>query len=294
MHIGKGIQGFFFGNYFYGICAVALCAETLVQHHLPTQLPALYLFVFAATVWYYTLAYTVVATPLFQNPRSKWYAGQAQWVRVSQYSLFLLMVATGIYLWVYRLHLTTLSVGYTIGLVLSFLLAVLYYGGSHAQLFSLRRIGWIKPFVIGFTWAGMVSILPLALAATPHYPPTTMSWVLLVKNGMFISLLCILFDIKDYPADANASLKTFVVQHGLRFTLYRVLLPLALGGLLWFWWVAYHQQFSVQRVVANTIPFVALLWVAHQMHQKRSIVFYLNVIDGLMLLKALCGIVGSI
>jgi hypothetical protein len=38
------------------------------------------------------------------------------------------------------------------------------------------------------------------------------------------------------------------------------------------------------------IPFVALIAVAYSMHRRKSIFYYLIVIDGLMLVKALCGI----
>jgi hypothetical protein len=44
----------------------------------------------------------------------------------------------------------------------------------------------------------------------------------------------------------------------------------------------------------NIIPFVALLIVAYSMHRRQSILYYLIAIDGLMLLKAICGSIAMI
>ena len=109
---------------------------------------------------------------------------------------------------------------------------------------------------------------------------------------MFIAVLGIMFDIKDYAADHNRRLKTFVVQVGLRKTLFYIILPLSLIGFISFELYALLFRFNWVRIFFNTIPFILLLIVGYSMHQRRSIMYYLVIIDGIILIKAICGILG--
>lgn len=109
---------------------------------------------------------------------------------------------------------------------------------------------------------------------------------------MYITMLCIMFDIKDYAADHNHHLKTFVVRLGLRKTIFYILIPLTIIGLGTFIVYAVLRDFPVLRILINTIPFILLIIVAYSMHRRKSILYYLAIIDGLMLAKAICGIIG--
>lgn len=107
---------------------------------------------------------------------------------------------------------------------------------------------------------------------------------------MFISLLAILFDIKDYAADHNRRLKTFVVRIGLRKTIFLVIIPLTVAGWVSLIIFATLMQFPLLRILINSIPFLLLLQVVWSMQKRHSIIYYLVIIDGLMALKAICGI----
>jgi hypothetical protein len=54
------------------------------------------------------------------------------------------------------------------------------------------------------------------------------------------------------------------------------------------------SHFPLIRTALNSIPFIALVAVAYSMYRRKSIMFYLAVIDGLMLLKAFCGILAML
>jgi 4-hydroxybenzoate polyprenyltransferase len=103
-----------------------------------------------------------------------------------------------------------------------------------------------------------------------------------------------MFDIKDYADDANRDLKTFVVRVGLRKTIFMILLPLIIIGLIAFSIFAFELSFSIPRYLVNLIPFLLLFAVAYSMHRRRPILFYLIIIDGLMLVKGICGIIGAL
>jgi len=80
----------------------------------------------------------------------------------------------------------------------------------------------------------------------------------------------------------------------LRNTIFYILLPLSIVGLGMFLTYAVLLHFTIGRILCNTIPFLLLILVAYSMYQRKSILYYLSVIDGLMLIKALCGIVGML
>jgi hypothetical protein len=294
------IRSIFFGNYFYGICTVALSIEATLQQVYPLSPLVYYVFVFAATVLYYTHAY--IAEPGYlhtvSNPRTRWYTDNRRFVRISQLILTLVCIICACWLlipyWQSILHMGMIS--WILALIFP-LTAMLYYGSTvpGSATNNLRNQGWIKPFVIGFVWAGPVTIYPILfhhVSEGTAYTPGLVGLLLFVKNFMYITMLCIMFDIKDYAADHNQHLKTFVVRWGLRRTIFYILIPLTLVGLGVFILYAVLRDFPLARILVNTIPFLLLIIVAYSMHRRKSILYYLAIIDGLMLIKAICGIVG--
>ncbi|MBO9570724.1 MAG: hypothetical protein J7497_00715 [Chitinophagaceae bacterium] len=296
---GSAIKAFFFSNYFYGVCAVALSIEASLQQQFPLNSIQYYLFSFAVTVLYYTRAY-ITEKPSDINPRSHWYWQNRKAVNLSQ--IFFTVVAV-IYLSVlfFRHHrfIFQLTV-HDIFLAGVFpAVALLYYGINHQQFqkLNLRNIGWLKPFIIGFVWAGLVNVYPIMfynIENEQHYIQDLPGLFLFIKNFMFVTVLCIMFDIKDYAADHNRQLKTFVVKAGLRKTIFFILIPLCIAGLGSFLYYATARHFSLEKIGINTIPFLLLIAVAYSMHRRKSIFYYLIVIDGLMLVKAICGTIAMI
>jgi len=286
----------FFSNYFYGLCAVALSIEASLQQRIPLNSISFYVFIFAVTALYYTKAYITEKRTNKGNPRSDWYWENKKFVTGSQ--MFLTAICA-IYIgallirhYNFILHLP--FVHWMLMLAFPFS-AALYYGVNHRRLgrLSLRKIGWLKPFLIGFVWAGLVNIYPMMFFDIEHeleYVPDIIGILLFIKNFMFVTVLCIMFDIKDYAADHNLQLKTFVVKAGLRKTIFMILIPLSLLGLSSFILFGIIRHFSVLKIGLNVIPFLLLITVAYSLHKRKSIFYYLIVIDGLMLVKAVCGI----
>jgi 4-hydroxybenzoate polyprenyltransferase len=286
----------FFSNYFYGLCAVALSIEASLQQRIPLNSLSFYVFIFAVTALYYTKAYITEKRKNKGNPRSDWYWENRKFVSASQ--IFLTSIAAiygGVILfrhYEFILHLPL--VNWALMLAFPFA-AALYYGVNHRRLgkVNLRNIGWLKPFLIGFVWAGLVNIYPMMFFDIEHeldYVPDFIGILLFIKNFMFVAVLCIMFDIKDYAADHNLQLKTFVVKVGLRKTIFMILIPLSLLGLSSFILFGIIRHFSILKIGLNVIPFILLITVAYSLHKRKSIFYYLIVIDGLMLVKALCGI----
>jgi 4-hydroxybenzoate polyprenyltransferase len=290
---------FFYGNYFYGICTLALTVEASFQQQVHLNSLVFYLFLFIATVVYYTHAYIgVTVSDRFYNKRSAWYTQHKKNIRIKQVTFVIAGCVTIIYFLQKNLkEVLHLSFQQWILLFVFPFTAVLYYGIvlSPRLKLNLRRSGWLKPFVVGFVWAGVVTLYPVIFHQIETGTHTIISlfggWLFL-KNWMFITVLCIMFDIKDYAADHNHQLKTFVVQVGLRKTIFYIIIPLSLIGLASFILFAWANHFPLLRILINLIPFLLLIIVAYSLHQRKSILYYLAVIDGLMLVKAVCGVLG--
>ncbi len=288
------LHSFFFANYFYGCCAVALSIEAGCQQGIALLPFAYYLVIFSSTVLYYTFAYTHETPSTIANERSLWYQQHRRFVSNSNY-LFSSLLLTAIIWCSSHFYWQALKRIHSVVLSATCLAGLLYYVGQHRGGFAfyLRGNGILKPMIIGAVWAGVTTLFPLLAYTLFHHQPLILStstvcyWI---HNGLFITILCILFDIKDYATDANQRLKTVVVKWGLRTTIYRIVFPLSFLGLGVFWGLAYWLNLGLVNLLLNTIPFVALWMVAHALQRRKPIIYYLAIIDGIMLLKALCGI----
>jgi len=288
------LECIFFSNCFYGLCAVALSVEATLQQGFTLNGLAYYLITFFATVLYYTYPYVRKCPLITTNKRTNWYTRNYAWVCFSQLAIsVILLVSFGLFLWIYPAEVSAMAiVEWSLILVFPFT-AALYYGINIIPgKCNIRKIGWLKPFVIGFIWAGMVTIYPVLFHNIIHrqnYQFTRVGLLLFVKNFMFITVSCIMFDIKDYATDYINRLRTFVVKLGLRKTVYRILVPLSLFGLFSFICYALFHHFHPGRLIFNVIPFILLIVAAISLCRRRPLMYYLVIVDGLMLVKALCG-----
>jgi 4-hydroxybenzoate polyprenyltransferase len=289
----------FYGNYFYGLCVAALILETTVQLAIPYNGLQIYIASFAATVLFYNYPYARNLSPANKDPRTRWYFRNHRLVKQMQVILTIVLLLVLGQLAVQHGHLAWhISVLQWCLLGIFPLAGALYYGNNIVSArWNLRRVGWLKPFMIGFVWAGIATIYPVWFDDVLHgreFKPTLFLTLLFVKNLMFVSVLAIMFDIKDYAGDSRKGLDTLVVKMGLRKTILYVLLPLPLLGLLTFISYAVSHHFSILKMVLIMLPFLLLLLVARSLRKRRTLLYYLVVIDGLFIVKALFDIVAML
>jgi len=296
--MSKIVRFIFFGNYFVGILAVALTLEATLQLRLPFNSINYYLLLFLAPTIYYTYAYNKVSNqPSATNARAQWYSKHKKFINRSQVMLSVICILLSVNL-LYNnfLNFLNLPIIYWTAIFIIIISAVLYYGLLPKSFinFNLRNTGWIKAFVIGFVWACCANVLPLIMlkieTGIGYHDSVLWTW-LFVKNWMFCTVNAIIFDIKDYPTDANKHLRTFVVRYGLRKTIFQILIPLLIIGLASLGIFASYKGFGLPQVLCNVLPFILTIYVAYSMHKRKNILYYLMVIDGLILFKAICGII---
>ena len=289
----------FYGNYFIGILAIALSVESSLQLRLPLNSLTYYLLLFSVTVMYYTFAYTgPLNSGKSRNPRSEWYFRYQIFIKWSQRVLLALSILLSIFFIENNFHaILHLPLKYWTVLGVMLLAGLLYYGllpGSFYRL-NLRNTGWFKAIIIGFVWAAcanLLSYIVLQIEKGPFFPDPVLLWWLFVKNWMFCNVNAIMFDIKDYADDSNRQLKTFVVRYGLKVTLFVILIPLISIGLVSLLAFTIQRNLGPIPILLNLLPFILLLRLAWSMQRPHTIFYYLVIIDGLIFLKALCGIAG--
>jgi hypothetical protein len=287
------LENDFFGNYFYGVCAVALSIEAALQQRFPLNNILYFGLIFLTTVLYYAYPY-IRKNKQCSNPRTNWYTKNYELMHWQQILISIILIVSGILFIInYSDQLLTITATQWLLIFIFPIAGALYYGiGFLFGKYNIRKIGWLKPFIIGFTWAGLVTVYPVLfydIMKMQDYEFTRAGSLLFLKNFMFIAVLCIMFDIKDYASDCFFSLKTFVVNHGLRKTIFNILLPLSILGLILFIGYAVVHYFHPMKIILNVIPFALMIIVGYSLRKRRSLLYYLTVVDGLMLAKAICG-----
>lgn len=300
--IKKTYNAFFFGNFFAGICAVALCIETNAQHGLALNGAAFYTLIFLGTAYYYTFLYTRETPDHIVNERVIWYQQNKSVLKITQTIILIVLFADLAYfIQRYYNSITQLN-GFKIGQIFIFPAIALTYTFNllpFPEIKKLRRVGWLKPFAIGFVWSGVVSVYPIIfyqiqVGSHAHFfaLPSGLLWL---KNFMFVSTLCIMFDLKDYDFDKAEGLKTYAVQLGISKTISFIIIPLVCLGILTF--LKFHASIpstNKPAIILNLIPYFLLLISAYSLRKHKPIIYYLFVIDGLMIVKAVCGIIGAL
>lgn len=278
-----------------------LSAETLVQSGSQKLNLLYFVEVILLTKVYYTHAYTSeLKFYKGTNVRTQWYVQHRSFIRAAQKFYITIAVAILIYFLIRYYHpLLSLSVASWLLILVFPLLACMYYGILFLprRKFNLRSYGRLKPFVIGFVATGAVTVYPLIFLsieknAAFHF---TMRGVLFfIANFMFTTVIAIMFDIKDYASDHNSRLKTLIVRFGLRKSIYYVLLPFIGVGMAALILFTINQHYAFIQILINCIPFLLLAMVAWSLQQRKKILYYLAVIDGLLLVKAICGIIAVV
>lgn len=289
-------ESIFYGNYFYGICALSLQLETATQLRLNLDNPLIYLMSFLVTVLFYNYPYLKHLSPDSDNPRTQWFVRNHRFVLANQILFTLGLLACIVYLALKYSHAIAIFSPLSWVLMMIFpITGALYYGANRlSPRLNLRQIGWLKPFLIGFVWAGLANVYPILYANLIHAQPleiTLFRVVIFVKTLMYVSMVAIMFDIKDYEVDQQSRLRTWIVRFGLRRTLNHVIVPMTLLGLMYFISYALLNQFSALKMVLIMIPFFAVIASTKLFDKQRSLLFYLSVIDGLLIVKAFFGII---
>jgi len=277
---------------------VSLCLSSFAQlgHR---QIPILFVALTgAATVYYYNHSYLLESNDSAPNQRNNWVREHAGQIKKMQWILLGFIIGGGSFQLYTLVTGISLLKGYDIlYCCLIGLGAFLYYFDTKTYPWlNLRSNGIAKPFIIGSIWAGVGVYAPYLFLKLTNQAYTGMADlpILFIINALYISMIALLFDIKDFESDANKQMKTLVVRMGLTNTIHWIVLPISALILIVSLGYSYLHGFTGAQILLNTLPLILLISVSYQMHQRKSILYYLAIIDGLIVVKAACDITATL
>jgi len=282
-------------NHFYGIAAGLLCIETTFT--LLKKPPALFLvaFVYLSTVIYYTYAYFDESQAGKYNERSQWYLQNKSYLKIRQ----LILILITLYIALFQLQLIEVFSNLTIGIKIILLLTALfsflyYYAHLVFKKITIRNKGFLKSITIAVVWVVATCIFPIIVIENGHkyFNPFDYATILyLLQQFLFILILAILFDIKDLNRDNDENVKTLVAKYGIKPTIYKFIMPLLLMylGVSLFLFIRLNPPL-VYLILPFNVTFLLLL-VTYLVQKRIAIHENILLIDGLIIVKALIGIV---
>ena len=298
--MNKFIQIFFYGNIYLGICAVALCIETNLLTNISLNHFPFYLLIFFCTCIYYTMIYVRSAGAKNYNERTLWYRDHLTAIKkVLNFTIILVIIFLLFLIWK-NIHTLLLLSASQFLLIISFPLLACWYTVSPAvfRLQNIRQTGWLKPFIVGLTWSGWVTVYPILISKVQTDQPAigiiSPYLLLWLQDFLFFSIVAIIFDVKDYRDDFYHRLKTYPVILGIRRTFRFIIVPVTILNLAVFFLFQRQKHFSTVQTITQLIPYLLLIWVIVTHRQKKNVLYYLVAVDGLVFAKALCGITSII
>lgn len=286
----------FFSNIFIGIIAVLLCIETNITAGVSLNYFPFYIVIFLGTSLYYTQIYVRSVNARYATDRTLWYRANLRFIQKTIRCVFtalIIFIAVMIVRnWQRLLSLTALQ--WLLMALFPLLTAWYSFPYRFFKIKTIRQSGIIKPFIVGLNWSGIVTFYPLfiwKLQKGQHsIEPVFPSFFFWLHNFFFISITAIIFDNKDWEIDKTLGLSTFQVIVGIKRTMLFVALPLLAGGMVSLYIFQAQQQFTIFQTIIQLIPYFFLLIVILQYRKPKTLLYYLAAVDGLLLLKALCGI----
>ena len=263
---------------------------------VPLNVFPFYLLIFLFTAIYYTKIYVRSRGAKNFNERNIWYRANIdsiqKTINVAVVLAFVLMV-----LIVLKNLDTLFSVSTAqVLLIIAFPTIAAWYTSSPKFLpfKKIRQFGWIKPFIIGLTWAGWVTVYPIIMLQIQRahsimygtLPPV----LLLLQNFLFFSINAIIFDVKDFRTDFKHNLKTYPVILGVRKTFRYIIVPAIIVNIVIVVMFQIQQHYSAVQTAIQFIPYILLICVVAFYKPHRKLLYYLVVVDGLVFVKAVCGI----
>lgn len=274
-------------NHFYGICIVslAICSSLALTDFLPSL--NFLLMVYIATVLYYTNAY--FNEPINENNRDRavWYQVHHAYLKKRQ--LFLGIVLLILILFSIVNHPALLQ----LNLIAIFCLVSSIIGSFLYNRSNFKKYGLIKSFIIAFVWTIMGGYLPLYFNSKMGHISSlnsSLQLVYLIQMFLFIFLLAAIFDIKDMKNDQLNKIMTIPIRMGIDNLIGRLILPILMMYI--FLDILQFRLFHLNLIVWVWLSFFYLLvyLTSKRAIEEKTISRSIFLIDGLMILRALIGI----
>lgn len=256
-----------YANVFISICAFA---QVLLTYHLfpiPVNFAnnSYLLFILLSTYLQYNVqrGYMINA----ENAHSE----RSQWLLKHKKILMYSIGASLITVMFLCNSLSWTSIGIMIG---AEVVSTLYY----LPPVNLRKHGYIKPFLISAVWVISCSLVPLI----ENQLLTKHSIWFIVSQFLFLSVLCLLFDIKDVEHDYMTGVNTCANKFGVNVTKL-----ICVGFVISAFSCFYKFQCETSVFIASIILSLLVCSTILFTNEKRHAFYYYLWVDGLLVIQTI-------
>lgn len=192
-----------YANVFISICSLAQVFLTYHLYSIPFNFAnnSYLVFIFLSTYLQYNMQRGYMINP--QNASTE----RSQWLLKHKKLLLYSVGAALVTVMFLCNNLSWTSIGIMIG---AEIVSTLYY----LPPFNLRKHGYIKPFLISSVWVISCSVVPLI----ENHLLTINSLFFIAAQFLTLSVLCLLFDIKDAEDDYLLGVNTYANKFGVKIT----------------------------------------------------------------------------
>ena len=192
-----------------------------------------------------------------------------QWLLIHKKQM---MIAMGVCLIAVLFLCNWLSWTSIIIMIAAELISTLYY----LKPFNLRKYGYFKPFLIGLIWVITCTVVPLIEENLLH----NNAWYFIIAQFLLVSVLCIVFDIKDIVCDMQDGIKTYANTLGIKFTK-----SISVIIALVYYLLVYLFNDNVFLNLTNGLFTLLLITAIVFAQDKRHSFYYYVFVDSLLILQ---------
>lgn len=223
------------------------------------------LFIFLSTYLQYNMqrGYMISQNNLYSD-RSQWLM---KYKKPMLYSVF---ISLGVVLFLCN-NLSWTSIGI---MVVAEVISTLYF----LPPVNLRKYGYIKPIIIAIVWVVSTTVVPLIeykLSLQTHY-------AFIISQFLFLTVLCMVFDIKDAADDYLNSVNTYANRFGIKTTKIISIILMMLSVVILFF---YNNStlILIPSIITSLLTMVSVLLAKENQHHF----YYYLWIDGLLLIQGM-------
>jgi len=271
--INRLYQFWIYSNIHIAIIAAALSYESnlILRVNNPESAP---IFVFFSTILIYNLGYykAVFSTDVPFRSQARWMSDRPYFWRISMVlsliAVLVLMPQFSLNTIIAYLFFGSISILYVLDDIKVFGLPI-----------SVRRIPYLKVFIVALTWSS-ITIIPQVIDSSFFYDSDNWKF-LFIERFLFILAITLMFDIRDVNVDPSY-LKTIPMSIGIRNTklLSMILIFVATIGLL-------GLDINLWQLIGVFVVYSITLVLVYYSSPDNDDIYYSGLLDGVMGLHVL-------
>jgi hypothetical protein len=268
----KIIRFFFYHHMIIALSAVALCMQTFLFLQVDIFQFSLLLFVFSATLLSYNVHFFLAAEKSQSSQQLQWFA------KTRTFTLVFNIVTLLFTLW-YWWQIREISL---------YIILSIFINASYTAPLLLNKplqlpgfLTFIKSYLIGFVWAYVTVVLPVAFAQLPF---GINECFLFINRLLLVAIATLIFDYRDKLRDFEFGVYTPAnkmneQQFSLFFSANIAVYFLSV--------LLLSYRFSDYQHLWQLVNCIVLLYLFRQSKKQRNDFFYLGWVDAVLILSLL-------